>query len=648
MLGLHLAQLPQFDRHPENFMGGQRLLTSADGHYYLRLTMDYLAGNYAPKDELRDSGRILPVPPLVLGTAWLHKATGLAIGQIAFFIPLALAVLLVPVLWQWTRLVMPGALLGPVIAGLAGAASFAWYRRIMLGRFDTDSLNLVLIWLLLLFTARYILPGDTRRRLSNLAGALLTIGAIAWWWPQGGLAFAGVAGLVYVASSGLPSPGWERRLKFILSTISILALVIVFTKLHLLLPDMLRHFSESLTSHLALVFKAQQTEFFNIGSTIDELTKPTLEQAAMSLSGSALVMCLSVAGLFLLGKEQRVQIILLGIPAVLFILLSLGGRRFLMFLSPIAAIGLGYLCHTAADWAKKRSAWVRAAVAMGACALIIPSVRHSMAYPLKPTFDAYSTAMAAVLNIKTAPDTVVWNWWGPGYLLQTEGKRRTIIDGGLQSPEQAYIAAVPLANDNVSLARNWIKFFSVHRNSLPFLTGLTGSQSRAVEFLTKAFRSPDRLDALAADYGLPERDWRAYFFPDAKVAVALFSDMLVRSSWLSIGKSTPGQSRRDVPIYVMPFSKCLFDLDHGQFEIDGKVMSYGAIYQITPRRLSNSPGIESETVALAVPDADKLFYMNIEDFDCLAFRLLFINPRSTPGFNPLAYNPFIGGVWTVE
>lgn len=648
LVAIHLSQLIHFDQYPQNWLEGNRLSTTADAYYFLRLTNDYLDDNYTENDELRATPRVFPIPPLAIATAGLHKLTGYSVEAIAFFIPLAFAALLVPVVWCWSRMLMPTSLLGPFICGLACASSFAWYRRVMLGRFDTDSLNLVLIWLLFLLVVKFIKANVTRDRLAWLTSIALTIGCIAWWWPQGGLALAGMGGVVYIGSLPMESPRWEKAFKSVLAFLGLAVAFMAITNTGAWLPDALHLVIKSLSEHLELVFKSQQTEFFGIGETIDELVKPTVGQAAISLSGSKIVFGISIVGLGFLFYDKRENLVLLGIPVLAFSLMSFGGRRFLMFLVPAIALGLGYACCKALDWANHKSTKHQVAVAVVSFLLIIPSTKHSLAYPLSPTFDAYSNILASMLQVKTPKESIVWNWWGPGYLLQHEGKRKTFIDGGLQSPERVYIAAVPFATSNLTLARNWIRFFSKHPEGLSYISKFTQSKAKAAEFLIKVFQAPSRLPGLVTDYKLPPEKWNNYLFPEVNVTVAIFSDMLVRSTWLSVGRSTPGGARREMSLYVLPFSQCRFELDNGRFEYNGKLIEYGAIYQITPKRLSNSPGTESDTVAVAVPDADKLFYMNMDEFDCLAFRLLFVNPKNTPGFRMLDYNPFVGGIWRVE
>lgn len=267
---------------------------------------------------------------------------------------------------------------------------------------------------------------------------------------------------------------------------------------------------------------------------------------------------------------------------------------------------------------------------------------------MPPRFDAPTYLLASSVKDATPPDGKVWNWWDRGYLFQQAGHRKTFIDGGLQTPARAYAAAVPLANGNVSVSHYWIRFFSEHPDAIDDLARHAGSKRNAVDFLLKVFNDPDKLPGLVSEYKLPQRNWKGYLFPNVKVTLALLSDMLVRSTWLSIGRSLPGTPLTPASIYVMPFSQCIVDTDHDEITYQDRTIQYSAIYQITTKQLSNSPGKSGESVAVAVPRTDKLFYMDTDQFDCLVFRLLFVNPQNTPGFRLVVYNPFIGGVWIVE
>ncbi len=646
-LGIHMVPLQQFDSNPLHWAHGERLSSTADAYYFMRLAYDYRDNAYATNDALRGMPRLFPVPPLVAMTVGLHQLTGYSIERISFFLPTVLAMLLIPIVWAWARKLMPTSYWGPTLAALASSASFAFYRRVMVGRFDTDSLNLVLVWTLLLLVSLFVQQHHTKRWASCVA-LICTAIFLYYWWPQAGLAFVGLGGIVYAATFFLPAPRWEKWLKL---TILVLGTVVVFlalTKATGWLPGKLPHVIDSLGSHLDLVFKKQQTEFFNMGQTIDELLKPTFSQAASSLSGSILILALSVLGLGYLLYQNRNYIIYLGIPVAFFVVMVFGGRRFLMFLVPAVALGLGYFWHTLLQYARSKNMALAAVTMLLALASLIPSIQNSTAYALTPSFDAHAHLLASTIDTSTTKETVLWNWWGPGYFLQHVGKRKTQIDGGSQSPANAYIAAVPLAASNVAIARHWIRFFSKYPSGLQKLGKFIGSKRRCVEFLFALFDNPQNLSNLVAEYGLPPRNWQSYFFPDTKVALVLFSDMLVRSTWLSIGRSLPGEEQKKAPIFVRPFSACSFHLDEGTFDHAGKRYPYSAVYQVTPTRLSNGPGKKEGCLAIAIPAVDKLFTMTPDQFDCLVFRLLFVNPNHTPGFKPLAYNPFVGGVWQVE
>ena len=646
-LTLHLGQLHYFDPKPLNWSAGERLSTTADAYYFLRMTDDYLSGAYDTKDSLRNAPRLSPTPPLIIMTAWIHKATGMPVERISFFIATLLGTLLIPVVWAWARRLMPNNYLGPIIACLASASSFAFYRRVMVGRFDTDSLNLILIWLLLFWVARFISPPRTKKP-STLIAIILTSLAIYFWWPQGGQALSGIGLIVYVMSFVLPSSQLEKIIKISGLGVGLLLVILVVGKMANWFQIDWGHSLEVLVRHLELVFARQNAEFFNVASTIDELVPPTLWQAAVSLSGSIFVLLISLVGLTCLFHDNREYLLYLGIPVITFTVLSLSGRRFLMFLVPAVSLGLGYFWFKISHYTSRKNKGIYALVILLGILSVAPAAKISLSYPLAPSFDAQTLLLASTIDDATPEDSMIWNWWGPGYMLQHTGKRRTVVDGGIQSPQKLYIAAVPLAMGDVSVARFWIRFFAKHPGGLNSLNQHIQNKRKTIEFLFKVFKNPEQLPGLVTEYKLPPQKWKKYLFPDSKVTLVLFSDMLVKSTWLSIGRSLPGQQKKDIPVYAMPFSECSFDLAHGKISYRDKILDYSAIYQVTPKQLSNAPGEPGGQVAIAIPDADKLFYMDTDKFDCLTFRLLFVNPRNTPGYKLIAFNPFIGGIWEIE
>ena len=647
-LGIHLFHLLDYDQNKYYKYNSTRIFTTADAFYHARLAQDIVSESYESKDPLRSGERPSPVLPLALVAASLHTATGLNLEDICFFVGTLLAALSVPLMFLWGReLFNQHILMGSCLATFGCMFSFAWYRRVALGKFDTDSLNMILTWLLL-YCVYKLYASQRKIGWAGAAGAVSV--ALVWWWPQAGVFFVALGWVTYLLSVFLPSSNLERRVKICIIVLILLVFCASLFDL-LIVPSPVHNFVSSFRNHIELAFGLQAREFVNIGDTVAELSPPSLPGAIQLLYGAwwAIV---PVAGAFLMMLLRRKELLVfLGFPTVVFVCLTFGGQRFLMFLSPCIGLGLGFLYSGVFLYFIKNKHFVFSFTSFCLCFLtLIPSIGQCHEFALKPPFNVNAVRLTNVLNEICSKDAKIWNWWGPGYFLQYYGKRQTIIDGGSQEPYRAFIASVPLASSDPVMSKNWMRFFSVHFQGLNEIASILGDKKTAVDFLKEAFMNPEKLHDVLIKYHIPKnRDWQAYLFPEVELYLALYSDMLVRGNWISIGRTPVGVvKRKNVKIFAFPFSECKFNLDKGYVRSGKVVMPFGLILSVTPKMLSHSIAHNGTNVVVAVQDVDKLFYMQNETFNNLAFHLLFIHPRDTQGFEYIAFNPFVGGVWKVE
>lgn len=324
-----------------------------------------------------------------------------------------------------------------------------------------------------------------------------------------------------------------------------------------------------------------------------------------------------------------------------------------MFLAPVSALSMGcayYGLITLLKKTGKLNKYTHSVSVFIFIILLLPPLSKCLMYKPEPPFDINAVILSKTIERRVPKEAKLWNWWGPGYLFQYYGKRKTIIDGGSQEPYRSYITAVPLASPDPLLSRNWIKFFTEHENGLHEVKKYTKSYADAVHFLIRIFMNPEQLDAALLENNFPEKiNWMRYFFPESDVYLVLLSDMLTRGSWLSIGRSIPGVTKDfTVPFFAMRYSQSVIDREKGEINFDGRSLPYGTLYSVSPSRLSHRPGQDSDRVAIAIENADRIYYVKQQFFDCLTFRLMFIYPSNTPYFKMLKYNPFVGGIWKIE
>lgn len=643
-LGAHLVLLPEYDAKSHQHFGGERLLSNPDGYYFLRQAQAWAQGDYTQPDPMRPGYRPEPVPPLSAMAAVVAQATGISTIRAAFFIP--------PVLGSLTVLI--GLLLGAaagsrrlgVMAALLTISTEAWFSRAALGGFDTDCLLPLLV-----FGLMYTLYRLDRGSPWWGAAALALTGGLYLWWPQAGLFFAGAQWGLFAFGGLVPGGNLRKTRLFVL--FAVLALAVCWLAFGPHLPRFLRLALGPLDSHIRFALGNQTSVFTQTGWSVEELAGMPLLEALGYLCGHWSAGLAALAGLVGFAAWRPRLGLYFALPSMTMFVASMYlGNRFAMYAILVYALGLGWLCAVAVPRLLRRFGRVAAPAGWLVLAAFFGWGMHGIytSHGLVATFDTNQVALAASIDQAARPEAAIWNWWGPGYMVQYFGQRETFFDGGLQNPERAFISAAPLAERNPHAARRWIKFFSVHPDGLRQLNRQIGF-ARSVGFLRAAFAAPDRIDALVAEYGLKDdRDWTRWLLPEREVYLILYSEMMMRNSWLKIGlwDERTGTSP-DTPLYALPLNTLQFERTRGLlFTGKDNVVPYSKLLFVAPDSLSHDNPREHGDVVLLFKRSNMGYIIPERFFDVLAFRLLFLYPDTTPGFEIVKYNPFVGGVWRVH
>ncbi len=457
-----------------------------------------------------------------------------------------LAILMIPLMWVWSRRIFPDDKLGAVIASSAVSINYAFYTRTTLGKFDTDALNIVLFWAI-----GFLLYEFTRRsgidRFLYLGLALLSLFGLGYWWFPAGLPLGLIMFFFFGCSIILPSPKRDKWLKgVILGGAAVGGVILVLAGFTSVLPKVINDLLSPYMQHLTLIQGETKSLFPAMGKTIAELQSLDWKTTMKWIAGSWFVPIIAVAGLLVLVRRERRTLFFVLLPCLFFGIMSFEGLRFIMFLAPgialgIAAFALKIVRPVAFSLFDRASAATAMAVA-AAVILIAPGTVHCMSYGLRASFDGNMVLVAQEVNKKAGKSAFVWNWWGPGYMIENYSQRKTFIDGGLQEPQRSWIAAVPLATHNYTLARNWIRFFAKNPMAITYFSRLLKDTEKATAFLLEALKDKNKLSEVLEKYGLPKtkRNWAKFLFPETEVYLVLLSDMLTHGSWLPIGKYVPG------------------------------------------------------------------------------------------------------------
>lgn len=645
---LHGAHVPEYFSHSENVFQGEPLLTTPDGYFYLRQAEDVYSGTYETYDSLRDLSRPVPAPLLATMLATFSSLTNVPLLTSAFYFSPVLAALLLVSMGCWG--VSIGRTYVGLTAGLVASCSHIWFSRVMIGTFDTDALILPLLLFALIPFSRP-LRGSAIRLCWGVAVSFLALGILKLWWPQGALVMTGLVVAMYAASVVLPEQGrYERLLKAALCIVGAMLFAYVLWGN----PEgALGRVAAFVRAHVNLALKTQPSIFTETGETVTELVTLSFSDTIREVAGHWSVAICSIVGFAVFVWRHRWSAFVVGGPLVLLGMAAIGaGNRFLLFWAPCFGLGIVVFVYDVMrpllQRVHRRCILI---VHLLPLLLLAPSALYCLSATPPAVHDANAVSLASVIRQKTPPDSFIWNWWGPGYMQQYFGRRRTLVDGGKQQPEPVFIASVPFATNDPLLARNWIKFFSVHRYGLAELAKWVGGKAEAVAFLQALFAHPESLESMLARHPFPQdRAWDTWFFPEQEVYMILHTEMLVRSTWNSLGRWDPvTQEHEKVTVHMTPVSQVQLNRKQGvAIDKEGNAVEYAKLYFVHPQRLSHDPVRAKGPVAMLFWQSPYFYTLQQTHFDCLAYRLLFIYPNTTPGFEPVVFNPYVGGLWRVH
>ncbi len=185
-----------------------------------------------------------------------------------------LAILMIPLMWVWSRRIFPDDKLGAVIASSAVSINYAFYTRTTLGKFDTDALNIVLFWAI-----GFLLYEFTRRsgidRFLYLGLALLSLFGLGYWWFPAGLPLGLIMFFFFGCSIILPSPKRDKWLKgVILGGAAVGGVILVLAGFTSVLPKVINDLLSPYMQHLTLIQGETKSLFPAMGKTIRRASIP--------------------------------------------------------------------------------------------------------------------------------------------------------------------------------------------------------------------------------------------------------------------------------------------------------------------------------------------------------------------------------------
>ncbi|MEI6809466.1 MAG: STT3 domain-containing protein, partial [bacterium] len=444
------------------FFDNKPLLGALDGYFYLRMARDLLEHTYTTHDILRNApdGYPRPWPPPLIScmAAGISRVTGWQLDWVGFFLPAFLGSLLAIPLYAFGRyLSCPAAGIAAALAGLV--APYVIYRGGM-GWFDTDCMNVTWTLATAYCFMRFSHDTSTRRYRWLLSGFAFT-GLFLWWWDQ-------ARGVVLVLSL-LPmvfglvlfyrprsSAEWAGLALVVFTFLLLSALYSSW------LSDQLGNCFALTKGQIQHITKHSQGDLPKFALSISEQNTPSFRYIIDATTCSITAFILSALGFVLLALRKK-KIIMFLLPTFVLAILSITyAERFLIFLTPLLALGFGYIVGGIwkLHWLHRGLAW--AAVVAAGLALSSPLYTLLTAATAWPKTEASRVAGMVQMAEQTPTNALIWTLWDNGYAVNYFARRATISDGQIHGLEQSRIAATPMATTNSLFAARFMRFYAAY------------------------------------------------------------------------------------------------------------------------------------------------------------------------------------------
>ena len=469
---------------PEFYFNGEFMLTTNDAYYYAEGARDMLAGFHQQNDF---SPFNHPISAIVF---YICKIFSFKIESVMFYMSAFLAPLIVlPVILisNEFKVLKAGA-----VAAFMSVILPGYFVRTSLGYLDNDMLNVTFALFIIYFLIKLI---NTReRKFIILPGVFV---AIYLWWYQS--SYALILSIVFifllytlifmrnrlenyqsiffmfisVVSLNIFTKDPLIANKILIFNTAIIALFYaVFCKyknllsariLAIFLTLMLAIFIyfggfDFITSKMGIyVFKGNEIlsdkfHFINEYNFISEVKSASHLYFIYFMSGNILILLAAIIGYLLLCLKFRP--FLLTLPMLGLGLLSFfSGVRFVMYVTPLVALGFGYFLHFFLNLFDLRESIKNLSFLVFAVAAL--AINLDFAYSYRPnTVISHDEAVALDGLKKVAKhDDYVFSWWDYGYAIRYFADVMTLNDPGRQGGENNYFVSLALRKDEVFSAR---------------------------------------------------------------------------------------------------------------------------------------------------------------------------------------------------
>ena len=479
-LGLRFSYVDTIKGQAQFKDNGEYIINTNDGYFFAQGAKDILSKKYVnnPDRAVFDHSSINWALSKI--TADIHKYFGIKLETIMFYLSGVFSSLVV------IPIILIGYVIGAVeigfIAALLSSIAWSYYNRTMFGYYDTDMLNIVfpafLLWSLIASIV-------TKKSIYLIITAVELI-IYGWWYPESysvefsfiGMLIAYVVVLFFSKKDlfvSLKSAKDYKSLEFfyialitfMLFSISNLPFsikvaitailylfyikkedlfkkyfwyifaiaLIVFIQTGALSPIMSRLKSYILNPEVIETGKSLHLHFLNVFTTISEASAIPFERVAQRISGSVILLALSIIGYFMLIVKYRYFILSLPLVGLGFFAYS-AGLRFTIYAIVPLAFGIAYLIVFLAKLIEDNTnnrLFYYATIIVLSGAILYPNIKHMLNYnkAITPVFFENEIQTLKTLKKESNPKDYILSWWDYGYPLKFYSGLNTLVDGGI-------------------------------------------------------------------------------------------------------------------------------------------------------------------------------------------------------------------------
>lgn len=470
---MRLIWVYQFSNEPSFFWNNEFMLTTNDGYYFAAGVQNILDGSHALNPRLWDVWH--------QGTIWVSALfvwfSPFSIDTTLFYMPVFVSSLIV------IPLVLIGSLYDRpwwgFMSALLGVIAWSYYNRTMAGYYDTDMFAVWLPLLALYFMLRSIEKSSwnmifyaslalvfysfvytsskgliyalgltyiayklwfhrkehfTYKAIILLIIALLPFGNLtsSYTYPYGFLVQLATLGVIYIVFA---YKEFSQKFLIIVSAL-MFALLLYFGNIYGVIAGKILGYTSKDTITEGL-------HFFGVVQTVQEATPIDMLTMANRISGSFYGFIFALIGFGLLVKKHRAFLIalpLLGIG----IFSLIGGLRFTVYATPVAALGAAYFFVWLTDYMSHK--WAKYAVPiLGMIVLLLPNIFHIYEYQMPTVFTKQEVADLDRLKNIAKDGDVTLSWWDYGYPIWYFTGTSTLIDGGKHHHDNFVISQIMLS-----------------------------------------------------------------------------------------------------------------------------------------------------------------------------------------------------------